>query len=142
MPTRSGHCLCGQVRFALTAEPVSARLCWCRDCQRIAGNGTANAIFPSESLEVSGDTAAYSRVADSGNTLTRRFCATCGSHLFAESTGRPGFTVVRLGVLDDPSSISPASNIWAASAPAWACLDGTLERVEGQPMLARPVDAR
>ena len=34
----------------------------------------------------------------------------------------------------DPSSIQPSANIWAASAPGWACLDPALERVERQPM--------
>lgn len=133
MTIRSGHCLCGQVHFHISAEPVIARLCWCRDCQRIAANGTANAIFPTDSIDITGTTAEFSMVADSGNTITRRFCPTCGSQLFADSTGRPGMTVVRLGVLDEPSSVTPTANIWVSSAPAWACLDGTLERVERQP---------
>ncbi len=29
-------------------------------------------------------------------------------------------------------------NIWSASAPAWACLDPALERVEAQPSLRNP----
>jgi hypothetical protein len=41
--------------------------------------------------------------------------------------------VVRAGTLDDPSAIRPTANIWAASAPAWACLDPALERVDRQP---------
>jgi hypothetical protein len=134
MTERAGSCLCGQVRFHLTAEPVMSRLCWCRDCQRIAGNGTANAIFPSDALSVTGEVAAFTRAADSGNQVTRRFCPRCGCHLFADSTGRPGLTVVRLGVLDDPSSVQPVANIWSASAPHWACLDPALERVERQPV--------
>jgi hypothetical protein len=46
MASYQGGCLCGQVRFSLNAEPVASRVCWCRDCQRLAANGTANAIFP------------------------------------------------------------------------------------------------
>lgn len=133
MSIRTGGCLCGQVRYRLTAEPVIARLCWCRDCQHIAGNGTANAIFPSATIEITGSPAAYTSAADSGNQVTRRFCPQCGCHLFADSTARAGFTVVRIGTLDDPSSVKPVANIWSASAPAWACLDGALERIEGQP---------
>lgn len=133
MTERTGRCLCGQVQYRITAEPLISRLCWCRDCQHLAGNGTANAIFPSESLHVSGSTAAYTSNADSGNRIMRRFCPTCGSHLFADSSGRPGLTVVRLGTLDDPSSVRPVANIWAASAPAWACLDPALARIERQP---------
>jgi hypothetical protein len=133
MTERSGACLCGQVRFRITAEPLVSRICWCRDCQHIAGNGTANAIFPSDALEISGTPAAFTSTADSGNQVRRRFCANCGSHLFADNTGRPGLTVLRLGTLEDPSFISPSTNIWAASAPAWACLNGVLERCDGQP---------
>jgi len=130
---RTGGCLCGQVRYRLTAEPVMSRICWCRDCQHIAGNGTVNAIFPSGALEIIGSTTAFTSTAESGNQVTRRFCPQCGCHLFADSSGRAGFTVVRIGTLDDASSIKPAANIWSASAPAWACLDSSIQSVEGQP---------
>ena len=133
MTLRTGSCLCRQVRFRISADPLVSRLCWCRDCQRIAGNGTANAIFPAPAIEIEGTLAAYTSTSDGGNEVTRRFCPQCGSHLFADSTGRPGFTVVRLGTLDEPSSVQPVANIWAASAPAWACLDASLQRVERQP---------
>jgi hypothetical protein len=42
-------------------------------------------------------------------------------------------TTLRIGTLHEPSSIRPSMHIWAASAPAWACLDPALERVEHQP---------
>lgn len=133
MTERTGGCLCGQVRYRLTAQPVVSRICWCRDCQHIAGNGTVNAIFPSTAIEISGTPSAYTSGADSGNQVTRRFCPQCGCHLFADSTGRAGLTVVRVGTLDDPSSIEPSANIWSASAPRWACLSAALERIDGQP---------
>ncbi|OYT86625.1 MAG: aldehyde-activating protein [Burkholderiales bacterium PBB6] len=133
MASYQGGCLCGQVRFSLNAEPVASRVCWCRDCQKLAANGTANAIFPTEGLHITGSTSAFTSTADSGNELLRRFCPACGSHLFADSSGRPGMTVVRLGTLDDPSAIQPTANIWAASAPAWACLDTALARSDKQP---------
>jgi len=134
MPSRTGACLCGQVRYRITADPVASRICWCRDCQRLSSNGTVNAMFPTASIEVTGSTVSHVKVSDSGNQVTRRFCPQCGAPLFADSTGRPGLTVVRVGTLDDPASITPSANIWAASAPPWACLDPALERVEGQPV--------
>lgn len=138
MSPYTGRCLCGDIRFEVHAEPVVSRICWCRDCQRIASNGTVNAIFPAEAFRLQGEPAAFTSTAESGNQVRRRFCARCGSHLFADSTGRPGLTVVRLGVLDEPSAIRPTAHIWAASAPAWACLDGTLDRVDGQPKPPQP----
>lgn len=133
MTERTGSCLCGAVRYRLAAEPVVARICWCRDCQHLAGNGTVNALFPSDSIAVTGTTAEYTSVAESGNQVRRRFCPACGSHLFADSSGRAGLTVVRVGTLDEPSSITPVANIWAASAPAWACLDTGLQQAPRQP---------
>ena len=138
MSERTGGCLCGQVRYRTASEPVIARICWCRDCRRISSNGTVNAIFPSASIEVAGRTSEYTSTADSGNQVRRRFCPACGSHLFADTTGRPNMTVVRVGTLDDPASIKPSANIWSASAPAWACLDPALERLAGQPAPPQP----
>jgi hypothetical protein len=138
MSERIGGCLCGQVRYRITAEPMVSRICWCRDCQRISSNGTVNLLVPSASIEVSGAVSAHTRSADSGNEVTRRFCPQCGSQLFSNSSGRPLLTVVRVGTLDDPSSVRPSANIWSSSAPAWACLDPALERIEGQPAPAAP----
>jgi len=138
MQERTGSCLCGQVRYRLKGQPVVARLCWCRDCQHIAGNGTANAIFPSDAIEVEGELAEYTSQAESGNNVRRRFCARCGSHVFADNTGRPGLSVVRLGTLDDPSSVTPEANIWTSSAPQWACLDAALPVFARQPTQIQP----
>ncbi|NEX61215.1 GFA family protein [Noviherbaspirillum galbum] len=134
MSERNGRCLCGAVHYRISADPVAVRLCWCRDCQRLAANGTVNALVPTAALDISGTVADFTSTADSGNQITRRFCPSCGSHLFANSSARPQLTVVRVGTLDDPSSVKPAVNMWAASAPAWACLDTSLEQVERQPV--------
>jgi len=133
MTDRNGRCLCGAVSYTLSAEPIVVRLCWCRDCQRISANGIVNALVPTEALAIEGGVSDYSSTADSGNTIRRRFCPTCGTHLFANSSARPQFTVVRVGTLDEPSSVPPSMNIWTNSAPSWACLDQTLDCVDKQP---------
>lgn len=134
MTQRTGRCLCGAVSFELTLEPVATRICWCRDCQHLAANGTMNLLVPAEGLKVSGPLAEYTKAADSGNVVTRQFCPTCGTHLVALSSGRPQFRVLRAGNLDDPSSVVPTANIWASSAPSWACLNPQLERTERAPL--------
>ncbi|OZY86427.1 aldehyde-activating protein [Cellvibrio mixtus] len=132
MAERSGRCLCGAVSYHFTGEPIAARVCWCKDCQHIASNGTVNAVVDTDSLTINGELSEFISVAESGNQIRRRFCPTCGSHLFANSSARPQYTVVRIGTLDDPSSISPTMNIWTKSAPAWACFDENLPLIEGQ----------
>ena len=138
MIERKGHCHCGAVRYRICAEPAAARICWCRDCQYIASNGTVNVLVPTSALEIEGQLSEYTKTADSGNQIRRRFCPICGSHLFANSSARPELTAVRAGTLDDPSSAQPTMNIWSSSAPTWACLNPALERIERQPLPPQP----
>ncbi|QKE62061.1 GFA family protein [Aquipseudomonas campi] len=138
MTERTGRCLCGAVSFTLSSEPLATRVCWCRDCQHLAANGTVNLLVAADGLSIRGALAEYSKTADSGNQATRQFCPACGTHLFAKSAARPEFRIVRAGNLDEPSSIRPTLNIWASSAPEWACLDPQLERVEQQPVPPQP----
>ena len=138
MTERTGRCLCGAVKFTLAGEPVAVRICWCRDCQHTSANGTVNMVVAADSLSFTGALSEFTKAADSGNQITRLFCTSCGTHLFAKSTARPQFRVVRAGNLDAPSTVQPSANIWASSAPAWACLDPALERIEQQPVPPRP----
>ena len=133
MKFHKGSCLCGQVHFRILAEPGASRICWCSDCQKLAANGTVNAVFSSDAIEVMGALAQHTKTADSGNQVMRRFCAQCGTQVFSDSTGRPGLTVVRVGTLDEPSAVTPTANIWTASVPDWACINGALEQFEGAP---------
>lgn len=133
LPARTGGCLCGAVKYKISAEPLLSRICWCRTCQKISGNGTANVIFPSAAIEVSGTMSCFTSSADSGNQISRHFCPVCGTHLFASSSASPQLRVVRQGTMTDPSSIKPQINMWTSSAPSWACLDPTLKMAERQP---------
>ena len=72
-------------------------------------------------------------MADSGNRMHRRFCATCGTPLFSEAESRPHLIFVRAGSFDDPDVARPAMTIWTQSAPQWACIDAGLPQVEQQP---------
>ena len=134
MSERTGSCLCGEVRYNISSEPMAARICWCKDCQKIAANGTVNILVPTESINHSGGLEQFVKTADSGDRITRRFCPKCGTHVFSNSSSTPDFTVVRAGTLSDPSSIRPTMNIWVSSAPQWACMNKELDTVDKQPI--------
>lgn len=134
MPDVTGGCFCGAVRFRFAEPPGMMRMCWCRDCQYLAaGNASVNAIFRTETLEISGDIQTYESMADSGNAMRRRFCPKCGTQLFSKSSSRPGMMVVRVGALDNREIGPPAGVIWTGSAPSWAHIDAGLPTTPGQP---------
>ena len=124
----TGGCLCGQVRFTIDAEPMGARMCWCRDCQRIAsGSATVNVLFPEEAVQYTGEIGLFNMIADSGNAVQRGFCPTCGAQMFSKTQKPKGLPMrVRAGTLDDPELIAPQALIWTCSAPSWAKIDPTL----------------
>lgn len=126
--THTGQCFCGQVRFTIDAEPLGARMCWCRDCQYIAsGSPTVNVIFPAEAVAYNGEITTIVKTAESGNTVERGFCPQCGSQMYSKTLEPTGLPIrIRAGTLDDPELIAPTAIIWAGSAPSWAELDPNL----------------
>ena len=135
MTVHRGQCLCGQITFAIDADPLGARMCWCRDCQRIAsGSATVNVLFPENAVRYQGELSKIRLTADSGNTVERGFCPQCGAQMYSRTVEPAGLPIrVRAGTLDDPDIARPAATIWTAQAPAWACVDESLPSWEGQP---------
>jgi hypothetical protein len=130
----SGSCLCGAVKYRITAEPIVTRICWCRLCQYLgAGSGTVNVCFPTSATIITGELRDYRSIADSGNVMHRRFCPACGTHVFSEAEARSHLIFVRAGTLDDPEIAQPAATIWTSQAPSWACISEDIPQVERQP---------
>ncbi len=116
-----GGCLCGAVRYSVSAAPIAVRQCWCRDCQYWAsGSATVNAVFELDKVTLTGALTTFVSTADSGNTMRRGFCPACGTPVTSASDARPQYVILRVGTMDQPSLFPPAMTIWTDSAPTWA----------------------
>jgi hypothetical protein len=120
--TFSGGCLCGYVRYEHAGEPGGANYCHCPDCRRTTGSAFSIGVRGRvDKLRiVSGSVKAYTKIADSGNEITREFCPECGSPLFTKSPAHPEFVYIKAGSLDDPSLVKPVCQIWTEMAVPWA----------------------
>jgi hypothetical protein len=135
-PFATGHCHCGEVSYTAAEPPLLMVQCHCTACQRTSGGGHLSiARFKRDSVAISGETKTHVVTADSGNTVTRHFCPTCGSRLFSETTGRPGIIGVMAGSLDDHTWFEPEMVIFKRSQPVW---DITTEDVPCHDTLAPP----
>ena len=127
MPIIRGGCQCGAIRYEIAAELTFAAQCQCLDCQHQSGGGHASFVgFPADAVRLTGTPRFYESKADSGNTVRRGFCPTCGSPVVALSSGVPDMTTVAAGSLDDPSLFKPQLIVYTSRGHAWDRIDPAL----------------
>ena len=112
-----GGCLCGRVRYRVTAAPLDGAYCHCRMCQKSSGAPLqASAEFPVAAFEVrEGRLKAYR----SSPWALRRFCPDCGSQISFELAENPTYVSVNLATLDRPEAFRPRMHIWRDSRIPW-----------------------
>lgn len=82
-------------------------VCNCTDCRKItasmfASNFTIDDKYlkhlrGEDNLKVYTQT----KTIASGNDMNSHFCSTCGSLMYRRSTGYPGYSILRIGTVDD-----------------------------------------
>jgi hypothetical protein len=124
--TMTGRCLCGEVTYEITGEPIAAAVCHCKHCQRQSGGAfSINIVTQPSQLAVSGELKTYTETGenDDGEYVYRRFCPECGSPIVSELAG-PGILAVKVGTLDDTSTITPTAEVWCTDRQPWVELAG------------------
>jgi hypothetical protein len=88
---QKGKCFCGAVQFEVTGEAAAMGYCHCESCRSwSAGPVNAFTLWKPESLKV---TRGAELIGTFNKTpgSSRKWCKTCGGHLF---TDHPGFGLV------------------------------------------------
>lgn len=123
MTLRRAACSCGQLALTIEGEPVRISMCHCLECQRRTGAVISNqARFRREQIAFSGQSAVWKRTAESGNALAFHFCPTCGSTVYWESEGFPGYVAVAVGNFADPAFPAPTIAVWEEARHPWLAL--------------------
>ena len=112
----TGGCLCGQVRYSVSADPAMQVNCHCKNCQRQSGSAFSTIIgVPEGAVSIQGEFRTYDDAGESGEAVLRDFCPNCGSPLFSRVAVAPGLIFIKAGTLDDTSWLFPAGHIWTRS---------------------------
>jgi hypothetical protein len=120
MTKPEGRCLCGQFSYASDAEPLATVICHCKNCQRQSGAAfSLNVVVPAASLATKGELKTYMDRGESGNTVERQFCASCGSPIFSLLSTNKAIAIIKAGTLDDTSGLKPGAEVWCDSAQGW-----------------------
>ena len=132
MEKHSGKCLCGEVTYEVSGEPVLQGNCHCIDCRKNTGAGFATILFFKEEqvVQLSGETSSFLYKADSGNSKTKLFCQRCGSLVFGTNSGREGIMTIYVGTLYDASFVKPQFNVYTSRALPYVKIDESLNNFE------------
>lgn len=123
-----GGCVCREIRYECSAEPVTTFHCHCRDCQRASGSSHATVtMVPKSSFKVlQGSAKRWEYPTESGNKIWRYFCGNCGAPVFAEVSAMPDLWAIRVASMDDSSWVKPERHIWTTTAQPWDPIKHTL----------------
>lgn len=132
----TGGCLCGAVRYRITAAAVEALYCHCRMCRRAHGAPVvAWLTVPLSGYTVTaGDPAAYR----SSVKAWRHFCGSCGTPLTWREADNPQLVDISIASLDNPDAVEPTLHVWSDSRIAWF---DTADHLPRYPTSERPIPA-
>jgi hypothetical protein len=119
MTQMTGGCVCGSVRYEVSAPFVSANYCHCTRCQRRSGTAaSANALCAPGSLRItSGEELVRCWRPEQG--FEKCFCGECGSALFSRNPKDSSQIALRLGTIDGDPGIRPQKRQFVAYAAVW-----------------------
>ncbi|MGI9424712.1 MAG: GFA family protein [Hyphomicrobiaceae bacterium] len=116
------QCACKAVSIELANDPLRCFVCHCDYCQRMTGSvGNAVAVFrETDVVAMSGEVIELDPKMDKWPGLIRYVCPKCYSNVhWVNPKAYPGFRLVSLGCLDDPSAVKLASTVQNQHRPTW-----------------------
>jgi hypothetical protein len=118
--TYSGGCLCGALRYQVSGSARNLCFCHCHSCRRATGAPAVPwGTFARADFRVTrGQLAEY----HSSGSVTRGFCAACGSSLTYSSAARDGEIDVTLATLDEPTRLTPQMHVWVGDKLPWVTI--------------------
>lgn len=119
-----GGCLCGAIRYRVSAQARALTHCHCHSCRHAVGApSVAWAVFPRDGFEfIAGEPVRHA----SSPKVVRGFCGICGTSLTWQHEDRPLTMDVTTASLDDANAFAPLREIWTCEKLAWQVLDPAL----------------
>ena len=123
--TRTASCRCGQLTAICEGEPVRVSVCHCLACQQRTGSVFgAQARWPADKVTIEGRSKSWVRTADSGRTITYRFCPDCGSTLHYSGGNFPDLVAIPVGAFADPHFPPTTFSVWERRKHEWVEIIG------------------
>lgn len=114
-----GGCICGDIRYEISAPPISTGYCHCSICRKFTGSAMSTwTAFPMAAVRFVTKEPRYFATTP---IAERGFCPTCGSSLTYRlvQPHAAAYLVVFTGSLDQPTGNAPAAHSGIESQMPW-----------------------
>ncbi|QDF74181.1 MULTISPECIES: GFA family protein [Shewanella] len=124
--TLSGGCLCGALRYRVSAEPFDSDYCHCSQCRKSTGAMAACWMdFKTEQVNwLKGTPKEFA----SSDTIRRGFCDQCGTSISYRSLDYPDYYTLSIASLDNPNAVAPRYHIHTDQQPDWLIISDNLPK--------------
>lgn len=122
---QQGGCTCGEIRFEVTSKPLFVHCCHCRWCQRETGASFAlNAMIEADRVRLlQGEPEVVNTPSNSGKGQKISRCPSCRVAVWSNYAGAgDALRFVRVGTLDNPSTMPPDIHIFTSTKQPWVVL--------------------
>jgi hypothetical protein len=112
-----GGCMCGDIRYLLTCDPIYATMCHCSDCRCSCGaTSVAWITVPVKNFSFTqGKPARHA----SSQDVERTFCPKCGTSLTYTIDRRKGEVDITTGSLDNSEAFPPTQDYYCRDKISW-----------------------
>jgi hypothetical protein len=109
-------------------------VCHCKNCQRQAGSAFSTlAGVPKNEFKMTGEATLFlDGDTQSGNTVERYFCGTCGSPIYSVIPSQPDMLFLKTGTMDDTSGFEPQFHAWCSTKQGWVELADGVPQMDSQ----------
>ncbi|MEZ5775325.1 MAG: GFA family protein [Hyphomicrobiaceae bacterium] len=125
----TGQCLCGGIRFEITAPFRPVIMCHCRQCAQWTGHAVAATAVATEHFRLTAGEDLLGWYRASG-VATRGFCRTCGSSLFWKPEDGSRISILA-GSLDPPTGLAVESHIHVGAKSDYFSLCDDVPKYDG-----------
>ncbi len=132
-----GGCVCGNIRYQISGEPLRVTVCHCTWCQRRTETafGIESVFNIAQVIFLGGTPTKYRHISDvSGRWLDVEFCPQCGSNIGLTLELVQDIRSIAAGTLDNPSWINagkfPFRHVFTRSHRNWSLIPNDVEIYE------------
>lgn len=127
-----GGCLCGGVRFRITAAPLMSMACHCNGCQKLTASAfSLSLLVPAQGFSVTKGEPALGGL---HGPHRQNYCPRCKSWVFTNPHGLDTVVNVRATMLDEHSWVVPFIETGAAERLDWAATPASRSYPQFPPM--------